>query len=57
MHDLPGSLRLESTFPFVGRAAELETLRTLSRTAHGEGRRRAVLVGGEAGSGKSRLVR
>ena len=56
MHDLPGSLRLESTFPFVGRAAELETLRTLSRTAHGEGRR-AVLVGGEAGSGKSRLVR
>ena len=57
MHDLPGSLRLASTFPFVGRAAELETLRTLlAHAPHGEGRR-AVLVGGEAGSGKSRLVR
>ena len=56
MDDLPGSLRLESTFPFVGRAAELETLRTLNPIAEGEGRR-VVLVGGEAGSGKSRLVR
>ena len=56
MPDLPGSLRLTSTFPFVGRAAELETLRTLMPAAEGEGRR-VVLLGGEPGSGKSRLVR
>ena len=56
MHDLPGSLRLTSTFPFVGRAAELEALRSLMPRAEGEGRR-VVLVGGEPGSGKSRLVR
>jgi DNA-binding CsgD family transcriptional regulator/tetratricopeptide (TPR) repeat protein len=54
--DLPGSLRLTSTFPFVGRAAELERLRTLMPRAEGEGRR-VVLLGGEPGSGKSRLVR
>ena len=54
--ELPGSLRLTSTFPFVGRAAELETLRTLMPRAEGEGRR-VVLLGGEPGSGKSRLVR
>src|SRR5262245_43024638 len=56
MTDLPGSLRLTSTFPFVGRAAELERLRTLVPRAAGEGRR-MVLLGGEPGSGKSRLVR
>ncbi len=56
MADLPGSLRLTSTFPFVGRAAELEMLRTLMPRAEGEGRR-VVLLGGEPGSGKSRLVR
>jgi DNA-binding CsgD family transcriptional regulator/tetratricopeptide (TPR) repeat protein len=56
MSDLPGSLRLTSTFPFVGRSAELETLRTLMPKAEGEGRR-VVLLGGEPGSGKSRLVR
>ena len=56
MHDLPGSLSLTSTFPFVGRSAELEMLRTLVPRAEGEGRR-VVLVGGEPGSGKSRLVR
>jgi DNA-binding CsgD family transcriptional regulator/tetratricopeptide (TPR) repeat protein len=56
MHDLPGSLRLTSTFPFVGREAELEALRSLLPSAEGEGRR-VVLVGGEPGSGKSRLVR
>src|SRR6267154_6063823 len=56
MSDLPGSLRLTSTFPFVGRSAELETLRTLMPRAEGEGRR-LVLLGGEPGSGKSRLVR
>src|SRR5438093_10755248 len=56
MTDLPGSLRLTATFPFAGRAAELETLRTLMPSAEGEGRR-VVLLGGEPGSGKSRLVR
>src|SRR4051794_3507806 len=56
MYDLPGPLRLTSTFPFVGRTAELETLRTLMPRAAGEGRR-IVLLGGEPGSGKSRLVR
>ena len=56
MHDLPGSLRLTSTFPFVGRSAELATLRALMPRAEGEGRR-VVLLGGEPGSGKSRLVR
>jgi DNA-binding CsgD family transcriptional regulator/tetratricopeptide (TPR) repeat protein len=56
MEDLPGSLGLSSTFPFVGRAAELETLRTLMPRAQGEGRR-VVVVGGEPGSGKSRLAR
>jgi DNA-binding CsgD family transcriptional regulator len=53
---LPGSLGLVSTFPFVGRSVELETLRTLMPWAQGEGRR-VVLLGGEPGSGKSRLVR
>ncbi|MDX6521554.1 MAG: hypothetical protein QOF08_2159 [Gaiellales bacterium] len=56
MPDLPGSLRLGSAFPFTGRAAELERLRTLMPRAEGEGRR-VVLLGGEPGSGKSRLVR
>jgi ATP/maltotriose-dependent transcriptional regulator MalT len=56
MADLPGSLRLTSTFPFVGRAAELRLLRTLMPRAEGEGGR-VVLLGGEPGSGKSRLVR
>ena len=56
MPELPGSLGLSSTFPFVGRLGELETLRTLIPRAHGEGRR-VVLVGGAPGSGKSRLAR
>jgi DNA-binding CsgD family transcriptional regulator/tetratricopeptide (TPR) repeat protein len=56
MPDLPGSLRSTSTFPFVGRAPELERLRTLMPRAEGEGRR-VVMLGGEPGSGKSRLVR
>ncbi|HEX8976534.1 MAG TPA: AAA family ATPase [Solirubrobacteraceae bacterium] len=56
MDDLPASLRISSPFPFVGRAAELETLHTLLPRAKGEGRR-VVLLGGEPGSGKSRLVR
>jgi DNA-binding CsgD family transcriptional regulator/tetratricopeptide (TPR) repeat protein len=56
MDDLPGPLRLATTFPFVGRSAELERLRTLMPRADGEGRR-VVLLSGEPGSGKSRLVR
>jgi DNA-binding CsgD family transcriptional regulator/tetratricopeptide (TPR) repeat protein len=56
MLELPGSLRPVSTFPFVGRSAELERLRTLMPRA-GERSQRIVLLGGEAGSGKSRLVR
>src|SRR3954447_6790335 len=56
MYELPGSLRLTSTFPFVGRSSQLETLRALMPTADGEGRR-VVLLSGEPGSGKSRLVR
>ena len=32
MSDLPGPLRLTSTFPFVGRSSELERLRRLARS-------------------------
>jgi DNA-binding CsgD family transcriptional regulator len=53
---LPGPLRLTPSFPFAGRSRELATLRTLIPSAEGEALRFA-LVGGEAGSGKSRLVR
>jgi predicted ATPase len=56
MPKLPGPLRLTPSFPFAGRLRELATLRTLIPRAEGEGLRFA-LVGGEAGSGKSRLVR
>ncbi|MDQ6817066.1 MAG: AAA family ATPase, partial [Actinomycetota bacterium] len=56
MPKLPGPLRLTPSFPFAGRSRELATLRTLIPRAEGEGLRLA-LVGGEAGSGKSRLVR
>jgi len=56
MSDLPGPLSVASAFPFVGRASELVMLRSLVPWAKGEGRR-VALVGGEAGSGKSRLVR
>lgn len=56
IRDLPGSLRSTSTYPFVGRAAELEKLRSLMPRADGEGRRVALLAG-EPGVGKSRLVR
>src|SRR4051812_42690019 len=56
MHDLPGQLRLTSTFPFVGRSAELEGLQAMMPRAEGESRR-VALLGGEPGSGKSRLVR
>src|SRR5256885_1371720 len=43
-------------FPFVGRSTELQTLRSRLPCAPGDGRR-VALVGGETGSGKSRLVR
>ena len=56
MYDLPAPLRVPSPFPFVGRSGELEKLRVLLPRAEGEGRR-VVLVGGEPGSGKSRLAR
>src|SRR4051794_28830852 len=56
MSDLPGPLRLTSTLPFVGRSAELDGLRKLMPGSEGDGSR-VVLVGGEPGSGKSRLVR
>jgi DNA-binding CsgD family transcriptional regulator len=53
---LPGPLRLTPSFPFVGRSQELATLRTLLPGAASENGRVALLAG-EAGSGKSRLVR
>ncbi|MDQ6820186.1 MAG: ATP-binding protein, partial [Actinomycetota bacterium] len=56
MPKLPGPLRLTPSFPFAGRSRELATLRTLIPRVDAEGLRFA-LVGGEAGSGKSRLVR
>src|SRR4051794_33076053 len=56
MPELPRPLHLTSTFPFVGRSAELERLRALMPSAAGE-RGRVVLLGGAPGSGKSRLVR
>lgn len=56
MPELPAPLRVSSPFPFVGRADELAKLRMLLPSAEGEGRR-VVLLGGEPGSGKSRLVR
>ncbi|HWM07996.1 MAG TPA: AAA family ATPase [Solirubrobacteraceae bacterium] len=56
MSVLPGPLSLTSAFPFVGRASELARLRSLIPWAEGEGRR-VALIGGEAGSGKSRLAR
>jgi DNA-binding SARP family transcriptional activator len=52
---LPPMLMRRESAPLVGRRAELEQLRSaLSRAAQGE--LCAILVTGEAGSGKSRLV-
>jgi DNA-binding CsgD family transcriptional regulator/tetratricopeptide (TPR) repeat protein len=56
MYALEGPLAVTSAFPFVGRSTELKRLRTLLPHANGEARR-VVLLGGEAGCGKSRLVR
>ena len=56
VQQLPGPLRLSPPSPFVGRSAELAALRALVPREAGE-RGRLALLGGEAGSGKSRLVR
>ena len=53
---LPGPLRLLPAYGFAGRERELAQLRALLPRTVGEGRR-AALVAGEPGSGKSRLVR
>ena len=54
--ELPGPLRVTPSFPFVGRTRELAALQTLLRDAGSDGGRVAQ-VGGEPGSGKSRLLR
>src|SRR4051794_7396719 len=56
MPRLPGPLRLPPSFPFAGRSRERAALRALIPRSGADGAR-FVLVGGEAGSGKSRLVR
>ena len=53
---LPGPLVPAPPFPFVGRAGELATLRALLERAEG-GEGGLVLLAGEAGGGKTRLVR
>src|SRR6478736_10208451 len=53
---LPGPLRLSPAFAFAGRTRELATLRALLPRSAEEGRR-AALIAGDPGSGKSRLVR
>ena len=53
---LPSALRLIPSLPFVGRSAELESLRRVWEQALG-GVQRLVLVEGEAGAGKTRLAR
>ncbi|MGH3630627.1 MAG: ATP-binding protein, partial [Sciscionella sp.] len=47
--------RLGSTIPLVARSAELETLRDALRRAE-QGSGTAVLLSGDAGVGKSRLI-
>ncbi len=54
---LPGPLRSTSPFPFVGRARELVTLTALLPVDGGDAGGRVVLLSGESGSGKTRLVR
>jgi len=56
VQQLPGPLGLPPPSPFVGRSPELAALRVLVPREAGE-RGRLALVGGEAGAGKSRLVR
>lgn len=52
---LPGFVETTPTFPFAGRVAERELLITAWKEA-AEGSRRVVLVSGEPGVGKTRLV-
>ncbi len=52
---LPGFVETVPTFPFAGRAAERERLVTVWKEA-AEGSRRVVMVSGEPGVGKTRLV-
>jgi DNA-binding CsgD family transcriptional regulator len=56
MSKLPGPLRLTPSFPFAGRSRELATLAMLTPRTEGQGLE-VALVAGEAGAGKSRLVR
>jgi DNA-binding SARP family transcriptional activator/tetratricopeptide (TPR) repeat protein len=53
---LPGPLVSAPSFPFVGRTGELAVLRSLVERAEG-GEGGLVLLAGEAGGGKTRLVR
>jgi DNA-binding SARP family transcriptional activator len=53
---LPAPLDLPETVACIGRDGELDELRTMWQRVLG-GRARMVLVSGEAGAGKSRLVR
>jgi DNA-binding SARP family transcriptional activator/tetratricopeptide (TPR) repeat protein len=52
---LPRSLRIPPDSPFVGRHKELERLREHWNEVHG-GARAAIMIGGEAGIGKTRLA-
>jgi class 3 adenylate cyclase/tetratricopeptide (TPR) repeat protein len=52
---LPERLRVESSLGVVGRGVELERLRGLLKEAE-DGQRRLVLVGGEAGIGKTTVI-
>lgn len=52
---LPGFVDLDPAFAFAGRADELETVRAAWKDAI-EQRRRLVLISGEPGVGKTRLV-
>ncbi len=54
---LPPRLRRPASAPFVGRAGEMAALRRLWSKARTTGEARLVLVFGEAGMGKSRLLR
>ncbi|MGE3289442.1 MAG: AAA family ATPase [Pseudonocardia sp.] len=56
MTPLPGPLRLTPAWPFAGRSAELAALRSLWAQTASDGRRVALLAG-EAGVGKTRLIR
>src|SRR3954470_16887458 len=56
MPQLPGPLRLTPSFPFVGRARELAALRALLPCGDDD-ETHVALLSGEAGAGKTRLVR